>query len=89
MKLSLPTPPPEIAVAQGEQESSLLARLPFEIGLRAFGKSWGMKTEILVSLKTGTPSLYRIAADYGVSHQYVCRLAKRVKGIGTRGVDCR
>jgi hypothetical protein len=87
MRTSIPISPPEIASPQAEPESNLLARLPFEIGLRAFGKSWGMKTEILVSLKTGAPTLYRIAKDYEVSHQYVARLAKRVRQIRNAGVD--
>jgi hypothetical protein len=69
------------------QETNLLARLPFEIGSRAFGKSWAIRAEILSALETGVPSLYRIAADYSVSHQYVCRLAKRVKQIRNAGVD--
>jgi DNA-directed RNA polymerase specialized sigma subunit len=38
-------------------------------------------------METGTPTLYRIAADYGVSRQYVSRLAQRVKKIRTPGVD--
>jgi hypothetical protein len=81
MKLS--PPQPEIAVPQGEQESNLLASLPFEIGQRAFGKSWAIRAEILAQMETGTPTLYRIAKDYGVSRQYVGRLAQRVKK--TRG----
>ena len=88
MQLSIPVTTPEITAPQAVQESNLLARLPFEIGLRAFGKSWAIRAEILTALAAGAPTLYRIAADYGVSRQYVGRLAKRVRSV-TPGVDCR
>ena len=80
MKTDLPPTAQELAVPQGD---GIVLRLPFEVGRRAFGTSWALKAEILAQMETGTPTLYRIAADYGVSRQYVSRLAQRVKKIRT------
>ena len=77
MHLSPPPPQPEITRQSAPPE--LVLRLPFEIGQRAFGRSWAIRAEILAQTDTGKPTLYRIAADYGVSRQYVGRLAQRVK----------
>ncbi len=81
-----PNCPPELPVPQAEPPE-LILHIPFEIGLAAFGNPWALKTEILASLETGKPTLYRLAKDYGVSHQYVDRLAKRVKQIRNPTVD--
>jgi hypothetical protein len=87
------TPPTDFAVSPDPAErlpvagpsAELVLRIPFEIGLAAFGNAWALKTEILAGLETGTPSAYRLAKDYGVSVQYVARLAKRVKRIRQPG----
>jgi hypothetical protein len=73
MNLQIPTPQPE-----------LVLRLPYDAGLRVFGRSWAIRAEIWAQLETGTPPLAEIARSYGVSRQYVGKLAKRVRECNPR-----
>jgi hypothetical protein len=93
MKATILTSPPDFAVSPGNPAENiavprpspeLVLRLPYDAGLRVFGRSWAIRAEIWAQLETGTPPLAEIARSYNVSRQYVGKLAKRVRECNPR-----
>jgi AraC-like DNA-binding protein len=80
MRLQIPNSPPEITVPRGDA-SYLISSLCDERAVRYYGRSWALRTEILARMKIGTPSLYALATEYGVSRQYVSKLFKEARAI--------
>lgn len=81
MKLSLPTPPPEITVPQGDPAANLINLLCNEKSRLYLGRGLALRIEVLAQLRAGSRSLAAIGREYRVSKQAISKIARKAREI--------